>query len=129
MPSLERGGPPGRPEESDHREFEPVPYHRVARFGDEQVASRAYRHAQDAVFQGPPSDLSVYRFLLDQVSHVAVLGELPPTDLDAQLTAILAAGEPATLPHEVLSALAQRRQQLSRPGTWLEGHYRPGRPL
>jgi hypothetical protein len=129
MPAPERGGPPGRPEEPQHREFEPAPYHRVARFPDAHSAGQVYAQAQDAIFQGPPSDISVYRFLLDQVSHVAVLGEPPPPALDEALTAILAAGEPSNLPHGVLIALSERRRTMRRHGPWVEGHYHPGQPL
>jgi len=125
MPSPERG--PGGPSEPPRRqEQEPLPYQRVARFVDADVAGQVYAQAQDAIFGGPPADLSVYRFLLDQVSHVAVLGAPPPPALDAQLTALLATGEPATLPATVLQALTARRQQQRRRGSWVEGHYRPG---
>ena len=128
MPSPERGGPPNHPEHPQPREAAPLPYHRVARFADADTAGQVYAQAQDAIFGGPPADLSVYRFLLDQVSHIAVLGAPPPPALDAQLTALLATGEPATLPATVLQALTARRQQQRRRGSWVEGHYRPGRP-
>jgi len=92
MPSPERG--PGGPSEPPRRqEQEPLPYQRVARFVD---------------------------------ADVAVLGAPPPPALDAQLTALLATGEPATLPATVLQALTARRQQQRRRGSWVEGHYRPG---
>src|SRR5215208_1754478 len=122
MPSPEHGpgGPPDQPQRQEH---EPLPYQRVARFADADVAGQVYAHAQDADFGGPPADLSVYRFLLDTVSHVAVLGA-PPAALDSQLIAILAVGEPATLPPTVLQALTVRRQQQRRHGSWVEGHYR-----
>ena len=58
-----------------------------------------------------------------------MLGQVPPAPLDEQLTAILASGEPAELPTEVLQALSERRRQLSRRGMWSEAHYRPGRRL
>lgn len=126
MPSPERGGPP--PDQPSHREQEPVPYHRAARFADERRSARAYRQAQDAVF-AIECDLSVYRILVNRIPHVAVLGQLPPADLDRRLDHILAAGEPVTLPDTILTALATRRAQASRLGPWVEGHYRPGTPL
>ena len=128
MPSLERG-PGGPPEQPQRPEAEPVPYHRTARFADEPSAGVAYGAAQRAIFEGPPNDLSAYRFQLNRIYHVAVLGQPPPADLDEQLTAILASGEPAELPTDVLTALSERRRQMSRRGTWTEGHYRPGRRL
>ena len=127
MASPERG--PGGPEEPVSREHEPVPYHRAARFAGEQPAGRAYFAAQRVIFNGPPNDLSAYRFQLNSVYHVAVLGQPPPADFDEQLREILASGEPATLPPEVLAALTERRRQMSRRGGWSEGHYRPGRRL
>ena len=128
MPSPEHG--PSRPTEQSRRpEDEPAPYHRTGRFADEPSAGLAYTAAQDAIFSGPPNDLSAYRFQFNRVYHVAVLGEPPPADLDQQLAAILATGEPAQLPHEVLTALVERRRQMSRRGGWTEGHYRPGRRL
>ena len=128
MPSPEHG-PTGPAEQPRRHEQESVPYHRTARFADEPSAGLAYSAAQRAIFAGPPNDLSAYRFQLNSVYHVAVLGQPPPADLDEQLREILASGEPATLPPEVLAALAERRRQMSRRGGWSEGHYRPGRRL
>ncbi len=128
MPSPEHG-PSGPAEQPRHQEAEPVPYHRTARFADEPSAGRTYSTAQRAIFAGPPNDLSAYRFQLNRVYHVTVLGKPPPAELDEQLTKLLAAGEPATLPQDVLAALAERRSQMSRRGSWTEGHYRPGRRL
>ena len=128
MPSPEHGpsGPTDQPRRPEHG---PAPYHRTVRFADEPTAGRAYRAAERAIFTGPPNDLSAYRFQLNTIYHVAVLGEPPPAALDAQLTAILARGEPATLPHAVLAALAERRRQMRRRGPWFEAHYRPGQRL
>ena len=128
MPSPEHG-PRGPAEQPQHREQEPVPYHRTARFADEPSVGLAYGSSQRAIFDGPPHDLSAYRFQLNTVYHVAVLGEPPPAELDAQLREILAGGEPATLRPEVLAALTERRRQMSRRGFWSEGHYRSGRRL
>ena len=128
MPSPEHG-PSGPAEQPRHPEQEPVPYHRTARFADERVASTVYAAVQDAIFAGPANDLSAYRFLLDQVSHVTVLGEPPPAELAKALQALLARGDPAALPRCVLQALTDRRRRMSRQGPWLEGHYRPGKRL
>ena len=127
MPSPEHG--PGGPAEQPSRpENEPVPYHRTARFADDRTAAGVYQRIQDTIFT-VPCDLSAYRFLLDQAPHVAVLGAPPPPELDTQLAAMLAAGEPATLPGVVLQVLTERRRQMSGGSVWTEGHYRPGRRL
>ncbi len=128
MPSPERG-PDGPPEQPRRPEHEPVPYHRTARFAGEGPAGVAYAAAQRAIFAGPANDLSAYRFQLNRVFHVAVLGERPPADLDQQLAAILATGETAQLPRDVLQALSDRRARAIQQDPWTEGHYRPGRPL
>ena len=128
MPSPEHG-PGGPPEQPQRPETEPVPYHRTARFAGEHPAGAAYGAAQRAIFDGPPNDLLPYRFQLNRSYHVAVLGQPLPVELNEQLRTILASGEPAQLPAEVLTALSERRRQMSRRGGWTEGHYRPGRPL
>ena len=81
------------------------------------------------MYAGPPNDLSAYRLRLREVWHVAVLGEPPPPDLDERITTILAAGEPAILPAEVMTALTERRAQSIRQGPWVQRHFRPGQPL
>ena len=118
MPSPEHG-PTGPPAQPRRHEQGPVPYHRTARFADEMLARRVYAAVQDTLF-ATPCDVSAYRFLLNQEPHVAVLGEPPPDDLDERLQSLLAAGEPATLPPEVLAALGERRRQMSRRGPWTE---------
>ena len=115
-------------EKPRQREPEPAAYLRAARFTSERTAARVYRQAQDAI-HSTPCDLSVYRFLLDQVTHVAAVGAPPPTRLDQTLTCLLATGIPAALPAEVQQALLARREQARRLGPWVEGHYRPGKRL
>ncbi len=128
MPSPEsRGGPPQRGEPAN--EHEQPPYHVAARFMSEPVAKQAYFRSKELVFADVRADLSVYRFLLDQVSHVAVLGAPPPEEIDNQLRAILSTGEPAVLPQDILTALYERRTQMKQHGAWVEGHYRPGKKL
>lgn len=103
------------------------PYLRVARFNGEKPAGRAYRKAQDLLFATPDCELSAYRFHLDRIWHVAVLGDQPPEDLERQLQTILSRGEPTSLPEEVLIQLQRRRAQATKLGPWIEGHYHPGR--
>jgi hypothetical protein len=127
MSFKERGGyqPPEQPQ---RHEPEPGPYYRAARFREERRAAWVYQRVQDTI-QGTPCDLSAYRFLLDQVAHVAVVGEPPAPALDQQLQWLLATGEPAKLPDGVVQLLTARRAQMRRYGPWIEGHYRPGQPL
>lgn len=115
--------PEGKPEQ------EPTPYYKAARFRGEQPAGRAYFQAQDAIFNDPDCDLSTYRFLLQQISHVAVIGEPPPEDLEKKLQEILSTGEPTPLPPNILKLLTERRNQATKQGPWIERHYRPGQKL
>lgn len=129
MPSPERGGGSlDQPDQQPATEHEPTPYQRAARCAADRPAMRAYTQAQDAVFT-TDCDLSVYRLLIDQVSHVAVVGTAPPPALDARLARILATGEPVALPATVVQQLLERRAQARRQGPWVERHYRPGKPL
>ena len=105
------------------------PYVRAARFAGEQPAGQAYFALQQAIFTAAPNDLSVYRILLDGVSHVVVVGVRPPPTLEERLRAILAAGTPTELPAMVRQALLARRAQVTPHQRWWEAHYRPGRRL
>ena len=128
MPSPEQQ-PGGQPEQPTRPEQEVTPYSRAARFANERVAGQAYFAVQDAIFTAEACDLSAYRLQLNRVSHVAVLGQPPPEELDQTIAALLAAGETTALPAEVVKLLAQRRRQATRDSAWHEGHYRPGTRL
>jgi hypothetical protein len=97
----------------------------TARFPTEASAGAAYLAAQAALYTAPEADVSVFRLQLNRVWHVAALGEQPPANLADQLTAILAAGEPVSLPTAVLAELARRRAQAMRQAPWVERHLRP----
>ena len=132
MPQPERrpGGP--RPPEggSPSPEAGLPRYHQGARFPGEEPAGAAYFAAQEAISaHAGDVDLSAYRFLLDRVAHGLVLGEPPPTELHDRLRGILGTGEPAQLPEDLLKLFTARRQVATQAGTWVEGHYRPGRRL
>lgn len=101
---------------------------RAARFEREATALRVYQRAQDAILR-TTCDVSVYRILLNQIAHVIALGTEPPAALKGRLERLLATGEPATLPPEVLDALRARRRQATRLGPWVEFHHRPGTRL
>lgn len=109
-----------------HKEQETQPaYYHAVRYADEQTAGNAYIQAQDVLFQ-TDAELSAYRFQLEQIWHVAVLGDTPPSDIDQTIQAILATGEPTLLPSDMLAFLNRRRMQARQLGSWVEGHYRPG---
>ena len=128
MPSPEHQ-PGGQREQPLQPEQEPVPYYRAARFANERAAGQAYFAVQNAIFTAAECDLSAYRLQLNRVSHVAVLGQPPPEELDQTLAALLAAGEATALPAEAVKLLVQRRRQATRGSAWSECHYRPGHPL
>jgi hypothetical protein len=132
MPQPERR--PGRPRTPEGGIPSPeggLPrYHQVARFAGAEQAETSYFAAQDVVFaHAGDVDLSAYRFQLNRVDHIAVLGDPPPTALHDELRAILSSGEPAQLPEDVLKLLNARRATATKVGLWVEGHYRPGRRL
>ena len=113
MPFPEGEHRPDQPSEGTP-EQEPVPFHRAARFRGERPARRAYFQAQDLIFNTPECDLSAYRLLLEQLWHVAVLGEPPQGDLEQKLQAILSRGEPVSLPPDILKLLTERRNQATK---------------
>src|SRR5713226_9266072 len=98
-----------RPEDPAPGERAREPYCQAARFASETDAGQVYFKAQDVIQHDPTNDLSTYRLQLDQIWHVAVLGEQPTRRLDRQLRRILAVGDPTTLPTEILELLLQRR--------------------
>ena len=130
QPERRPGGP--RPPEAGapSPDAELPRYHHAARFAGDDPAGAAYGAAEDAIYvHAGDVDLSAYRFLLDRIPHVVVLGDPPPTELHDELRAILSTGEPATVPEDVLKLLNARRQEAIQAGPWVEGHYRPGRRL
>jgi hypothetical protein len=129
MPSPERGGPPDQPEQHPASEQEPARYQRAARFAGERPAGEAYVAAQQVIYEGPPNDLSVYRFQLNRLWHVAALGLVPPAPVLQAIETILDQGEPAELPAEVWQTLEARRRQAIQRSSWTERHFRPGREV
>jgi hypothetical protein len=129
MPSPERGPvePVGHPQREEHG---PALYQRAARFAGEAPAGEAYFAAQRVLYETPrPTDLSVYRFQLDRLWHVAALGLLPPRPVLHAIEAILDTGQPADLPPAVWRAFQERRVQATRQAPWVERHHRPGERL
>ena len=119
---------PERTGEEPSKEHEPQPYYQAARFSSEQVAGKAYFLAQRLIYQAD-CDLSSYRFQLQSIYHVAVLGEQPPDELHHRLANILSGGDIVSLPAEIIKVLQERRAQATKVSPWLERHYRPGKCL
>ena len=90
----------------------------------------AYVAAQEALYaHAGEVDLSAYRFRLDRVYHVAVLGDPPPTELHDQLRTVLSLGEAATVPEDVLKLLNARHLEATKQGPRVQRHHRPGERL
>ena len=85
MPSRERYGGEQPPQEEPPSQQEAEPYFRASRFTRERLAKRAYFRAQETIRNATDCELSVYRFLLNRISHVAVVGERPAEELDRRL--------------------------------------------
>jgi hypothetical protein len=124
MPERQRGRavPPQEPQKEQAPEG---PYYKAARYPDETAAGIIYRQAQEFLFT-TPCDLSTFRLDLPTGWHVAVLGAAPAPALSQQVDRLLATGEPAVLPDDILTMLYQRREQATKIAPWVEGHHRPG---
>lgn len=118
-----------RPEDPAPGERARAPYCQAARFASEADAGQVYFKVQGTILREPDNDLSTYRLQLNLVWHVAVLGVQPPRSLDRRLRKILAAGDPTTLPPDVLELLLQRRARAIDQGPWIEKHQWPGEHL
>lgn len=125
--------PPERPttpppsEQSPHLEGSPSFYYEAARYPTEPLSALAYFAIQEIIFQAQnEADLSAYRFLLENIWNVAVLGRQPAEEVQQQIHQKLEKGDLTALPDWVLQGLVQRRAQQTNLGTWVEGHHRPG---
>jgi len=117
-------------ERNPHKENEPhQDYYQASRYNEQQVALDTYEQLQDLLLNSPDVDLSTYRFLVNQVSFVAVLGKQPPDEIETEVIGFLSAGERIELPDTILKALRDRRAQATKQGPWIEGHYRPGKHM
>lgn len=109
--------PENRPGEEDKeppldKELFDNTYYLASRFSGERPAGRAYFQAQEFIFSHSADlDLSVYRFQIDRIYHVAVLGIKPPHDAEDKIKSILSAGEYVQLPSILLKVLIVRRLQ------------------
>jgi hypothetical protein len=115
--------------EQHRREFErdvESQFIRAVRFEIEEDARKAYFEVQNLIFDND-CDLSVYRFKLNQVSHVAALGAPPEPNVLETLDSVLSRGAATELPRDIARMLTDRRREAQRLGPWVEGHYRPAR--
>lgn len=123
MPERLRGRktPPPTPREQD-----PQPYHRAAKYPDEQSSEGPYDTLQEFI-RREPVNLSAYRIRLGEKLdyHVAALGERPAKGHQRRINEILKDGEHVTLPQEVLDALTARRREQQAHGPWVERHHFP----
>jgi hypothetical protein len=103
-----------------------TPYCLAAKFPSERAAGRVYFQIQRLI-DSPDADLSAYRFQIQGVWHVAVVGDAPGKELADELEKWLSSGEAVELPGDALEFLFRRRAEQIRHGPWVEGHYRPGR--
>jgi len=106
-------------------EQESKSYCRAAIFANERLAGKAYLQIQDLIF-GTQYGMSAYRFKINDVFRVAVVGDTPDEELDYQIQIALAPGETLYLEEAMLNFLQRRRATQQKRGPWMEGHYRPG---
>lgn len=95
------------------------------RFADFVDAGKAYEAARDLIF-GEELNASVYRVVLNGVTHVVVIGEdVMYPRLQRALPAIREEGELTDVPDGVVLALALRRAQVSGPDVKFERRSAP----
>jgi hypothetical protein len=117
---------PEQPQPESEAPKELPAYHQAARYRNERPAGKAYTKAQELIYKRSDVDLSAYRLLVKKQWHVSVLGEMPPEEVDKRVRQILASGEPATLPEEILRVLHHRRLLAKQVAPWVEAHHTPG---
>ena len=101
------------------------PFFEAYTYRTDRSARRAYFRVEDAI-RDSEYYLSVLRFSLGRVPHVAILGEEPPETVVQRLRAILKQGSRTELPPHIIQTLWERRLAAMQQGSWVEGHYRPG---
>ena len=74
---------------------------------------------------GSEYELSAFRFQLDRLWHVAVVGEPPPETFDQAVQAMLSGGTVETLTPDLITFFNERRIEAREIAPWVERHYRP----
>lgn len=120
----------GENEPSKAREPETGTYEGAARFISEPPAWQAYQTTQRLI-AASEADISVYRFQLDRLWHVAAVASTAPEPaLQRRIDRALRRGVPVSLPAKVFGMLLARHREVMATGLpWLEGHYDPGQRL
>ncbi len=117
-----------RPEEAT-----PRPYTLAAPYPDEASSAPPYQEAQELIYQHDERALSVFRLQLRRFDplpdgwFVSVVGDEPPVEYQQHFRRILSGGEEVELPEELIAALRRRREELSKMGNGVKGHYPPAR--
>ena len=106
-------------------EQQATPYHLAAWFTGKQAAGAVYSQVQNLIFNARDCELSVYRFYIKGVWHVAVIGVSPDEGLGQELAISLAHGTTILLGTETFNLLQHCREKESKQGTWVERHHRP----
>jgi hypothetical protein len=98
-------------------------FYLATRFSSLEEAGAAYTPIQEMLRANQAADLSVFRFELSGVAHVAVVGTEPEAPVLAAILEALSSGYPATLKEAAVQWLLERRTQQAQPDTFREGHY------
>ena len=69
-------------------------------------------------------DLSAFRFQLNPVDHVVIVGDPPPVDPHEELRSALAAREPTVVAEEAFRLLHGPETAATQAGSWVIGQYR-----
>lgn len=102
---------------------DPLPYYQAARFANGKKAGTVYDKLQQLIFI-EDCDLSAYRFKLNNVWHVVVIGQKPTDKIHVEVEAQLTNGTLTTLDKKLLSYLMDRRGKAIELGPWIEVHYK-----
>ncbi len=124
--SIEGERPLPSPESESNR------YSLSMRYPDQHSSSRPYNRIQKLIYENENLPLSIFRLKFEGLDnfndgyYIAVLGEKPSEEYQERFRRILSGGEEVQLPAEAMEALWQRRQETSKMGDWVEGHYKHG---
>jgi len=107
------------------------PFHRAARFEDEDLALLAYSAVAEIVILLGEGEIAAYRLTLGGAWHVVVVaGREPSAGVLLVVEHVMAEGERVDLSADTVEKLLDRHHEGSRKvgGDWVE-HHRPGLQL
>src|SRR5438876_3670291 len=96
------------------------PYYFAATFPNESLSKQAGDAIKEIIKHA--EQLSYYRFLLEKVWHVVVIGDWPTQDAHQQIVTWLNTGTMTYIPFELLMGLFNRRLEEIQKGDWREHH-------